>query len=280
MGTSTDLTVATALRVPGDEDLLIAGLDARRTLIGKSKAERRLRDLRERLFDLHELMMANKEHAVLLLLQGLDCSGKDGTIKHVVSAMNPAAVSVASFTQPDAEEQDEHFLERIRRAVPEPGHLTVFDRSHYEDTFVPAVHEGMSGEEFDERLEEIRAFEQELADRNVVVIKCFLHISYDEQRERLLRRLRRQDKWWKFSEADLDTRARWPEWEVVYGKAIGRTSTDDAPWYAIPADRKWHRNWAIAEILVDHFERLGEEYPELDTEDDIDTLRARLAAPH
>ncbi len=271
--------ISTELRVAGAEDLLIAGLDPARTLVDKSEAQSQFDDLRDELFDLHELLMANKDHAVLLVLQGLDCSGKNGTIKHVVSAMNPAATQVASFTEPDDDDEDEHFLDRIKRQVPELGHLTVFDRSQYEDTFVPAVHDGMDGDEFDQRLEEICAFERELVERNAVIVKCFLHISYDEQRDRLLRRLRRRDKWWKFSEADLDTRARWPEWEVVYGKAIGRTSIEVAPWYAIPSDHKWHRNWAIASLLIEHFRQLGETYPELDADADIDTLRARLAPP-
>ena len=277
---SSPTPLSSELLVPGGEDLLIAGLDPARTFLDRDDAEDQLDDLRDRLFDLHELMMANEEHAMLLVVQGLDCSGKNGTIKHVVSAMNPAGVRIASFTAPEGDEIEEHFLERIRRQVPEPGTLTVFDRSHYEDTFVPAVHDGMSGDEFDERLEEICAFESELAADGVVVVKCFLHISYEEQRERLLRRLRRRDKWWKFSETDLETRAKWPEWEVVYGKAIGRTSTEDAPWYAVPADHKWHRNWVIANLLIEHFERLGEDYPELDTDADIDTLRSRLASPH
>jgi PPK2 family polyphosphate:nucleotide phosphotransferase len=275
-----DTPISTELRVRSGEDLLIAGLDPARTFVDKSEAKVQLDRLRGELFDLHELMMANEDHAVLLVLQGLDCSGKNGTIKHVVSAMNPAGVHVASFRKPEGKEQDEHFLERIKREVPEPGNLTVFDRSHYEDTFVPAVHDGMDGDEFDQRLEEICAFERELVERNVVVIKCFLHISYDEQRERFLRRLRRRDKWWKFSEADLEARARWPEWEVVYGKAIGRTSTEVAPWYAVPADRKWHRNWVVANLLVEQFRQLGEDYPELDVESDVETLRAQLSPPH
>lgn len=268
------------LRVPGGEDLLIAGLDPAATYIDDDDADDELDDLRDELFDLHELMMANEEHAVLLVLQGLDCSGKNGTIKHVVSAMNPAGVRIESFREPTEEEEQEHFLERIKRAVPEPGQLTVFDRSHYEDTFVPAVHDGMDGDEFDERLEEICEFETELVERNVNVVKCFLHISYDEQRRRFLRRLRRHDKRWKFSESDIDTRTRWPEWEVVYGKAIGRTSTDVAPWYAIPSDHKWHRNWAIATILAEQFRRLGEDYPEPFSDSEIERLRARLEPPN
>lgn len=267
------------LRVTGGDDLLIAGLDAARTFVDEDDADDELDALRDELFDLHELMMANEEHAVLLVLQGLDCSGKNGTIKHVISAMNPSAVRIASFRERTEDEEQEHFLERIKREVPEPGTLTVFDRSHYEDTFVPAVHEGMDGDEFDQRLEEICQFERELAERDVHVVKCFLHISYDEQRERFLRRLRRRDKRWKFSETDIDTRARWPEWEVVYGKAIGRTSTDVAPWYAIPSDHKWHRNWAIATILAEQLRALGETYPDPYSDSELEALRARLEPP-
>ncbi len=208
---------------PTGVDVIVAGFDSGLTMIDKSDAKDELTStLRPCLFDLHELMMANEEHAILLVLQGLDCSGKNGTIKHVVSAMNPAGVRTASFTEPEGDERAEHFLERIRREAPQPGELVVFDRSHYEDVFVPAVHDGMDGDEFDARIDEIVEFENELVDNGVTIVKCFLHISYDEQRERLLRRLRRRDKRWKFSEADLDTRGRWPEWEVVYGKAIGR----------------------------------------------------------
>lgn len=274
------IPLSTRLMVPFDGDLTVAGLDPTVTFVDKGDAKEQLVDeLRPRLFDLHELLMANAEHAVLLVLQGLDCSGKNGTIKHVVSAMNPSAVHIASFTEPEGDERDEHFLERIRRQAPRPGQLVVFDRSHYEDVLVPPVHDGMEGDEFDERLDEILEFERELVDDGVTIVKCFLHISYDEQRDRLLRRLRRPDKWWKFSEADLDTRERWAEWQVVYGKALGRTSCEMAPWYAIPADHKWHRNWVIASLLIEHFERLGERYPDLDTESSIDELRARLAPP-
>lgn len=275
-----DAPLHVRLRAPARDDLPIAGYDPALTFVDKGDAKEALDDeLRPRLFDLHELLMANEDHAMLLILQGLDCSGKNGTIKHVVSAMNPAGVRIASFTEPEGDEREEHFLDRIRRQVPRPGELAVFDRSHYEDVFVPAVHDGMDGEEFDARLDEIIEFERELAAAGTVIVKCFLHLSYDEQRERLLRRLRRPDKWWKFSESDLDTRAKWPEFEVVYGKAIGRTSIDEAPWLVVPSDHKWHRNWTIAMVLIEHFEQLGETYPELDTESDIDTLRARLAPP-
>ena len=275
-----DLTWAQRLAAPTDDDLTLAGYDPGRTFTSKSDAKDELDDLRDELFDLHELMMANEEHSILLVLQGLDCSGKNGTIKHVIDAMNPAAVHVASFTKPEGDEVDEHFLERIKRRIPQPGHLTVFDRSHYEDVFVPAVMEGMTGDEFDERLDEIIEFEQQLADDGVTIIKCLLHISYDEQRYRFLRRLRRHDKRWKFSEADIDTRVKWDEWQVVYGKAIGRSATETAPWYVIPADHKWHRNWVIAQLLAEQFRAFGEEYPEPYSETELEALRARLEPPN
>ncbi len=276
----SDLTMSQQLVVPDDEDLTLAGFDPGRTFVSEADADDDLDDLRDRLFDLHELMMANEDHAVLLVLQGLDCSGKNGTIKHVVSAMNPAAVRVASFVKPEGDEQEEHFLDRIKRQVPDLGQLTVFDRSHYEDVLVPAVLEGMSGDEFDERVGEIIDFEQQLVDDGVTVIKCLLHISYDEQRDRFLRRLRRQDKRWKFSENDLVTRTKWDEWQVVYGKAVGRSSTDSAPWHVIPADHKWHRNWVVAQLLVEHFEGFGESYPEPFSDAEIESFRARLEPPN
>ncbi|MDW3215324.1 MAG: polyphosphate kinase 2 family protein [Ilumatobacteraceae bacterium] len=277
----SDQPLSARLTAPGDDDLTLAGFDPGATLLSKSDAKDQLDDdIRPRLFDLHELMMANEDHAILLILQGLDCSGKNGTIKHVVQAMNPAKVDVASFTEPEGDEVDEHFLERIRRQVPEPGRLTVFDRSHYEDLFVPAVEDGMTGDEFDERIGEIIDFEDELTNDGVTVVKCLLHISYDEQRARFLRRLRRADKRWKFSESDVETRARWDEWQVVYGKAVGRTSTEHAPWYVIPADHKWHRNWVVGSLLVEHFERFGESYPEPFTDAELAALRARLEPPN
>lgn len=277
--TDDNQTWAQRLAAPTDDNLTLSGFDPGLTFIGKSDAADGLDDMRDDLFDLHELMMANEDRAVLLVLQGLDCSGKNGTIKHVIDAMNPAAIHVASFLKPTGDEKDEHFLDRIKRKVPGPGQLTVFDRSHYEDVFVPAVKDGMSGDQFDERIGEIIEFEQQLVDDGVTIIKCLLHISYDEQRERFLRRLRRHDKRWKFSEADIDTRMKWDEWQVVYGKAIGRSSTEDAPWYVIPSDKKWHRNWTIAKLLVEQFEAFGEEYPEPFTDDEIEAFRARLEPP-
>ena len=258
----------------------LAGYDAAATpfIDDEDDAEDELEDMQEELFDAHELVFAEKERSVLLVLQGLDCSGKNGTIKHVVIAMNPAGVRTASFTEPTEEEQEEHFLERYRRQLPKAGELGVFDRSHYEDVLVPTALGTEDDETIDGRIEEINDFEAELVKNGTTLVKCMLHISFDEQRYRFLRRLRRDDKRWKFSESDLDTRRHWNEYQAAYGDVIARTTTDDAPWYVIPADHKWYRNWAIAKLLLATFDSMGAAYPQpaLDLED----LRARLEPPN
>ncbi len=238
-------------------------------------AERELVELRAELAELHERLIANADQALLLVLQGLDASGKSGTIKHVVSALNPVGVRVANFVEPTAKEQREPFLERIRRELPERGHVTVFDRSHYEDAIVPAAAEGCASPTVDERVREILRFERQLRKRDVVVLKVFLHISYDEQRERFLRRLQRPDKQWKFSPSDIETRAQWPAYQAACGAVIGRTSTEEAPWHVLPADNRWYRNWAVASMLVDTLAALDQQYPDpgLDTDAIIASLR-------
>ena len=267
----------------GGEPITVDGLPTRESFQDEDDTEEELTDdLRPRLYDLLDLMMANEEHAILLVLQGTDCSGKSGTLKHVVQAMNPVGVRVSTFAEPTEEEREEHFLERIRRGLPKPGEFAVFDRSYYEDALVPRVEGELEGEpfgddEFDERLREILDFEEELAERGITVVKCFLNLSYDEQRERFLRRIRRPDKQWKFERSDLDTRQRWPEFRVAFGEVVGRTSTEERPWYAIPVDHKWHRNWSVASILVEVMESFHEEYPPLEW--DADELRAALEPP-
>lgn len=228
------------------------------------------------LADLHDRLMAAGEHSVLVILQGLDGSGKSGTIKHVGRILNPVGAGVAAFKEPDAKEEAEPFLARIRRELPDPGHVTFFDRSHYEDVIVPDVLDDLSDKELSGRIDAINAFERELIESGTVVIKCLLHLSFDEQRRRFLRRLRRQDKQWKFDESDLDTRAEWPRFQIAYGSAIGRTSTDIAPWFIIPSDKKWYRNWAVASLLSEHLADLRSEYPSL--HGDVDAYRARLAS--
>ncbi|WP_420451598.1 PPK2 family polyphosphate kinase [Ilumatobacter sp.] len=266
------------------EPVVIDGYDTRASFLDEDEAEDELTDVhRPRLYDLLDVMMANEEHAVLLVLQGSDCSGKSGTLKHVVQAMNPVGVRVSTFAEPTEEERAEHHLDRIRRGLPRPGEFAVFDRSYYEDVIVPRVEGELDGEEFtddmfEERLAEVLAFEDELAERGITVVKCFLNISYDEQRERFLRRIRRPDKHRKFELSDLDSRARWPEYRVAYGEVVGRTSTEAHPWHVVPVDHKWHRNWVIAQMLVEVFESFDEEYPPLEW--DADELRAALEPPN
>ncbi len=266
---------------PVEGTINLAGYDTTATPFfegSESDAEDELEEMREALFDAHELLYAEEKRSVLLVLQGLDCSGKNGTIKHVVIAMNPAGVRVSSYKEPTDEEASQHFLERFRPNLPAPGQLGVFDRSYYEDAIVPAVLEPNAEDDIARRIEEINQFEAELNDDGVTIVKCLLHISFDEQRERFLRRLRRDDKRWKFSEADLETRRQWNEFQAAYGVAVGQTSTDQAPWYVIPADHKWYRNWIIAKLLLATFDSLGASYPQPDF--DLDELRRRLEPPN
>ncbi len=243
----------------------------------RSDAEARLAAMLTTLADLHDRLMAEGKHSVLVVLQGLDGSGKSGTIKHVGRGLNPVGASVASFKEPDAKEEAEPFLARIRRELPEPGHITFFDRSHYEDIIVPDALDDLSDKYVTKRVNAIIDFERGLVDAGTVIVKCLLHISYDEQRNRFLRRLNRPDKQWKFKESDLETRAEWPRFQAAYGAAIGRTSTEAAPWFVVPSDHKWYRNWAVASLLSEHLASLRSEYPTLDG--NIDDFRARLAAP-
>lgn len=240
----------------------------------KKQAKRELDEMADTLFGLHELMFANEERGVLLVLQGTDASGKNGTIKHVISRFNPAGVAVSEFGPPTEEELEHHFLWRIKPEVPELGHLGVFARSHYEDVIVPIAESSEDPDEIESRFESILEFEKDLTKSGIKVVKCLLNLSYDEQRDRFLRRLRRPDKRWKFNEADIATRRKWDEYRLAQGRVVARTSTEDEPWYIIPADNKWYRNWAIARILIETWEDMDMTYPE--PELDLDALREAL----
>lgn len=266
---------------PTDQGVNLAGFDPAATpfIDDEDEAEDELEDdLADRLFDQHELLFANADRPMLLVLQGIDCSGKNGTIKHVVIHMNPAGVRTASFTEPTDEEQSEHFLERHRRELPGPGQLGVFDRSYYEDYLVPAVAGEMDEDELESRLAEINDFESELIADGTILLKCMLHISYDEQRYRFLRRLRRDDKRWKFAPSDIDTRRRWDDFQAAYSRALAATSTEQAPWFIIPADHKWYRNWAIAHLVIETLDALNLSYPQPDF--NLEELRAALEPPN
>jgi PPK2 family polyphosphate:nucleotide phosphotransferase len=208
----------------------------------------------------------------------MDTSGKDGTVRHVFMGLNPAGITMTGFKVPTPQERRHHFLWRIRRALPEPGLLGIFNRSHYEDVLVVRVHELVPREEWEGRFAEINRFEARVAAAGTAIVKCFLHISFDEQRERLLARLDDPTKRWKFKERDVDERELWPEYMKAYRDAVERCSTGVAPWYVVPSDHKWYRNWAIGQMLLETLEEMDPAYPEPPL--DIPRLERRLAPPN
>lgn len=211
---------------------------------------------------------------VLLVLQAMDCGGKDGTIKNVGGTLNPLGLWLASFGPPTKEESAHHFLWRIRRALPPPGYVGVFNRSHYEDVLIARVRKLVPRKVWRARYEEINGFERELVDGGVALVKVMLHISPEEQRERLLRRLGDPTKHWKFNPADVAERARWADYQEAYAAAIERCGPDHAPWYVVPADRKWYRDWAVATLLQETMADLRLAFPPAAF--DVTTERRRL----
>jgi PPK2 family polyphosphate:nucleotide phosphotransferase len=260
--------VSDLLRAPaGPVDL--PAIDARATpgFDGdKSDAEKAAPALRERLATLQEQLYAEGRtggsRSVLLVMQGMDTSGKGGTVKHVVGQLDPGGVHVASFGKPTPEELEHDFLWRIRAQLPRAGKLGVFDRSHYEDVVTVRVLGLIDEDTGTHRYDVVNRFEEELVAGGMRIVKCFLHISRDEQRERLLARLDDPTKHWKYNPDDLESRARWDDYMIAYGDAIERCSTEIAPWYVVPADRKWYRNWAITNLLLEELDALGLRWPE------------------
>jgi PPK2 family polyphosphate:nucleotide phosphotransferase len=254
--------VRDALKVPAGAGVPLEP-DARPVGPGsKAKAAKALVAAGERLAELQEALYAEGvtggTRSILLVLQGMDTSGKGGTIKHVCGQVNPQGLHIASFKKPTKAELRHHFLWRIRRQLPAPGMVGVFDRSHYEDVLVPRV----TGEAVDARYDEINAFEAELTAAGTTIIKCFLHISPEEQRDRLVARLKDPTKYWKYNPSDLDARSHWSAYADAYAAALSRCSTVDAPWYVIPSDHKWYRNWAISHLLLETLEDLAPRFPE------------------
>jgi len=215
----------------------------------------------ERLARLQDRLYAGQRHAVLVVLQGLDTAGKDGTVKHVMSGVNPSACEVVPFKVPTAEEAAHDFLWRAHRATPRRGHITIFNRSHYEDVLVPRVHHTVPRAVLAARYDAINDIERILAENGTLILKFYLHISKAEQRRRLLDRLRDPDKLWKFSEQDVAERRRWSAYIRAYEKLLSKCSTEWAPWYVIPANHKWYRNLAVAETIVRALRKLRLRYP-------------------
>ena len=241
-----------AIRVRGASRVDLDTVDTRADGgLTKEEGTARLAALTAELGELQELLYAADTHAVLLVLQGMDTSGKDGTIRHVLVDANPLGCRVVGFKAPTATELAHDFLWRVHREVPERGILCVFNRSHYEDVLVARVRGLVPEPTWRARYDHINAFEALLADNGTLVAKCFLHISADEQRERLLAREQDVTKAWKLSAGDWEERTRWDAYMAAYADALARCGTDRAPWHVVPADRKWFRNLAVAEVLVD-----------------------------
>jgi PPK2 family polyphosphate:nucleotide phosphotransferase len=228
----------------------------------KKDAAARLAELNDRLEALQEALWAEHKHKVLIVLQGMDTSGKDGTIRHVFQGVDPLGVDVASFKMPTPEELDHDFLWRVHPKVPGRGEIVIFNRSHYEDVIAARVRRLVPPEVWRARYSQINDFERLLAETGTVILKFFLHIDKDEQKERLQARLDEPAKRWKFRRGDLDDRALWPELMAAYEEALSRTSQEWAPWYVVPANRKWYRNLVVATVLVEALERLDIKVPE------------------
>jgi PPK2 family polyphosphate:nucleotide phosphotransferase len=235
-----------------------------------------LASLQERLYA--EAVAGVGHRSVLLVLQGIDTSGKGGVVEHVVGQFGPAGVRVTAFKKPTPEELAHHFLWRIRKALPKPGLVGVFDRSHYEDVIVTRVHELVPEAEWRQRYQEINAFEAELVAGGTTIVKCFLHISYATQRERLLARLDDPTKHWKFNEGDIDERAYWADYQAAFAGMLQNCCTEAAPWYVVPSDNKAYRNWAISQILREVLTELDPQYP--DPHLDLERLQGRLQPPY
>jgi PPK2 family polyphosphate:nucleotide phosphotransferase len=279
-------TVRQALRVlrgPGPGGLDLTAIDPAGQPVGprdKQAAAAAMDELGARLDGLQEALFAEGtgggRRAVLLVLQGMDTSGKGGVISHAAGLMNPQGLHIMSFKKPTPEELSHDFLWRIREQVPAPGYIGVFDRSHYEDVLVVRVNGLVPEHEWHGRYGAIRDFEAELTANGVTVVKCLLHISPEKQQERLLARLDNPAKRWKYNPADLDSRTRWVDYRAAYTDALWETDSDAAPWYIVPSDRKSYRNWAVAALLTETLEQLAPQFPPPDY--DVIAERARVEA--
>jgi PPK2 family polyphosphate:nucleotide phosphotransferase len=239
------LDAASTKGAPGDKKATKAVLD----------------DLRIQLGGLQDRLWADGRRSVLVVLQAMDAGGKDGTVKHVFAGMNPMGVQASAFKAPSSEELAHDFLWRIHRRTPRRGEIGIFNRSHYEDVLIVRIEQLVPKKVWRARYKAIRDFEQELTREGTTVVKLYLHISKAEQARRFQARLEDPTKRWKFLPADLEVRQKWDDYLHAYGDAIGATGTADCPWYVVPADHKWYRNWAVSRILLETLEQLDPQYP-------------------
>ena len=276
----TTPTLSELLRLPeGPVDL--KAYDARDTpgFDGdKSDGKDALADLGDPLADLQERLFAEGlsggRRSVLLVLQGMDTSGKGGVMRHAAGLIDPQGLKIKAFKAPSKEELAHDFLWRINQELPPAGLIGIFDRSHYEDVLIARVRGLVDTDRLEKRYDAINAFEQRLVDEGTLVLKCMLHISHEKQQERLLERLDRPEKHWKFNPGDVDERALWPAYQDAYEIALERCNTEAAPWHLVPADRKWYRNWAVAALLHEVLEGMDLTWPTADF--DVAEQRRRL----
>ena len=277
---TTSTAYSDALRAGEGFDLAV--LDPRSTpgFDGdKAAGEAALAGLGDRLAELQERLYAESRgggtRSVLLLIQGMDTSGKGGIMRHVVGAFDPQGVEITSFKAPTDEEKKHPFLWRIRKALPVPGDIGVFDRSHYEDVLIVRVHDLVPRSQWSRRYAQINDFEATVAESGTTIVKVMLHISSDEQKARLAERLERPDKHWKFNPGDLDERAHWADYQEAYQAAIEKCSTEVAPWFVVPADRKWYARLAVTNLVLEHLEALDPQWPKADF--DVEAEKRRLS---
>ena len=273
--------IAAHLRLPdGPVDLTAIETDAAPGFDGKkADGKAALAAMAPELSDLQERLWAERtagsQRRVLLVLQGMDTSGKGGVLRHTIGLVDPQGVRITSFKAPTEEERAHDFLWRIEKGLPDPGFIGVFDRSHYEDVLIARVRGFADPTEVERRYGAINAFEARLVDEGVSVVKCMLHISAEEQKARLAERLANPEKHWKYNPGDLDERALWPAYREAYEVALERTNTDVAPWHVVPADKKWFRNLAVGRLLLDTLRGLHLQWPSADF--DVAAEQRRLA---
>lgn len=248
---------------PGEKiELAEIPTDHRKTPFDKKSASKKIADNAEVMEDLAKRLYAENKRSVLLVLQGMDTAGKDGTIRSVMNGMNPTSCQVSSFKRPSEEELDHDFLWRVHQVVPRRGNIGIFNRSHYEDVLIVRVHSLVPESKWSQRYELINDFEKLLTKCETTVVKCFLHISHETQRERLQARLDDPSKHWKFNLGDLDERKLWDDYQRAYESVLTECSTKHSPWHIIPSDRKWYRNLVVSELLKKTLEDLHPQYPE------------------
>jgi PPK2 family polyphosphate:nucleotide phosphotransferase len=274
----TDEITALLRIAPGPVDLTAIETDAAPGFAGKkADGKAALAAMAPELSDLQERLWAERtagsERRVLLVLQGMDTSGKGGVLRHTIGLVDPQGVRITSFKAPTEEERAQDFLWRIEKGLPPAGYIGVFDRSHYEDVLIARVRGFAEPDEIERRYGAINDFESRLVDEGISIIKCMLHISADEQKARLAERLANPEKHWKYNPGDLDERALWPAYRAAYETALERTSTDVAPWHVVPSDKKWFRNLAVGQLLLETLRGLDLQWPKADFDVAAETAR-------